>query len=258
MTNTTHNHLIDINSNVNDLIGYGATFGILHILSGPDHIAAIITISANKGYKAFIIGAKWGIGHAIGLLIIFAVLLTIDAEILYKTKIAEWIVGCFLVLLGFHGFYKTRNYNKLISSYENNQFIEDNKDNEINTSEIQIDNDDNKKSMYVYIITLSKEKILSLITGILHGLAGTGGVLGVLPAILIENKEKSAAYLTTFCVSGIITMSIFSAIWGEISKKATRKLGKIILGTSSLLSVIIGFLWIGLLATDQMDVVFGK
>jgi uncharacterized membrane protein YfcA len=253
MTNTTHNHLIDINSNVNDLIGYGATFGILHILSGPDHIAAIITISANKGYKAFIIGAKWGIGHAIGLLIIFAVLLTIDAEILYKTKIAEWIVGCFLVLLGFHGFYKIRNYNKLIGSYENNESIEDNKDNEI-----QSNNNNNKKSIYVYIITLSKEKLLSLITGILHGLAGTGGVLGVLPAILIENKEKSAAYLTTFCISGIITMSIFSAIWGEISKKATRKLGKIILGTSSLLSVIIGFLWIGLLATDQMDVVFGK
>jgi drug/metabolite transporter (DMT)-like permease len=110
----------------------------------------------------------------------------------------------------------------------------------------------------LYSFKLNKEKLLSLITGILHGLAGPGGILGVLPAVMISNREKSAAYLGMFCLTGILTMGVFSAIWGEISKHLASKFGTIILGLSSLLSVIIGFLWIGLLASNQMDIIFGE
>lgn len=231
MSNTTNYHYIEENSDIGNLISYGILFGMLHILTGPDHIAAIITISVNKGYQAFFIGVKWGIGHSIGLLIIFGVMLTIDKEILYKTQIVEWIVGFYLILLGFYGFYKTyKTYKyKLLIPTENDIVV--------------------KTTFFL------KEKILGLITGILHGLAGPGSILGVLPAILIEDKSKSAAYLGTFCGTGIFIMGTFSAIWGEISKKASEKIGIIIIGLSSLVSFIIGILWVSLLASNMIDII---
>lgn len=257
MTNSTQHDIIPEHSNIGNLVGYGAMFGTLHILTGPDHIAAMVTISANKGYKAFLIGVQWGFGHSIGLLIIFAILLTIDDNILEKTYVAEWIVGFFLIFLGFLGYYRTYKYYKQKTIIYNIQ--------EETTAivpyqeqakyKIYINKYKNYINKYKYL--LDKHKILSLITGILHGLAGPGGVLGVLPAILLNDKEKSAAYLGTFCTIGIITMGTFSALWGELSKQIGKKFDIIILGTSSSLSIIIGIIWISLLATDNMETVFG-
>ena len=251
MNNSTQHDIIPENSNIGNLVGYGALFGTLHILTGPDHIAAIVTISANKGIRAFFLGIQWGFGHSIGLLIIFAILLTIDDNILEKTYVAEWIVGFFLIFLGFLGYYRTYKYYKQKTIINNNIQEE--------TTAIIPYREQNKYTIYInkYKYLLNKHKILSLITGILHGLAGPGGVLGVLPAILLNDKEKSAAYLGTFCTIGIITMGLFSALWGELSKQIGKKFDIIILGTSSSLSVIIGIIWISLLATDNMETVFG-
>lgn len=248
-------HIIAEDSSTGNLVAYGALFGVLHILTGPDHIAAMVTISAKKGIKAFFIGAQWGLGHSAGLLIIFCILLTVDHGILDKTYIAEWIVGVFLIFIGFLGFYRTHRYHKKQKLLANLRDLEDLEDSEnIDNSAIVPYWQNPEASKYI----LNKYNILSLITGILHGLAGPGGVLGVLPAILIQDKSKSAAYLGTFCATGIITMGSFSALWGELSKRVGQNFGTIILGTSSLLSVIIGCLWIGLLASNQMHTVFGE
>ena len=58
------------------LIGNGIAFGIIHVLSGPDHLGALVTLSANVGsFKAFTIGVGWGIGHTAGLLVVATILL---------------------------------------------------------------------------------------------------------------------------------------------------------------------------------------
>ena len=62
-------------SEVNDLglaglIGLGATLGVMHVLSGPDHMSAIAQLSCGKRLKGFWLGAKWGVGHSSGLLLI--------------------------------------------------------------------------------------------------------------------------------------------------------------------------------------------
>ncbi|CEL92650.1 unnamed protein product [Vitrella brassicaformis CCMP3155] len=48
--------------------------GIAHVLTGPDHVSAIITICVRKRFKAFYYGIRWGIGHSIGLLLVGLVL----------------------------------------------------------------------------------------------------------------------------------------------------------------------------------------
>ena len=56
------------------LIGLGAMLGIMHVLTGPDHMSAIAQISCGKRWKGFWLGAKWGAGHSTILLIMCALL----------------------------------------------------------------------------------------------------------------------------------------------------------------------------------------
>ncbi len=66
----------DQNLSYGQLIGKGILLGMLHVLSGPDHLAALVALSANVGKCwAFSVGVGWGIGHSTGLLVVATILL---------------------------------------------------------------------------------------------------------------------------------------------------------------------------------------
>jgi hypothetical protein len=54
-------------STIAGIIGKGIGMGFLHVLTGPDHLSALATLSANVGNgKAFSLGVRWGVGHSTG------------------------------------------------------------------------------------------------------------------------------------------------------------------------------------------------
>ena len=61
--------------------GLGSLLGMRHALE-PDHLAAVSTLVTRErsGYKAALIGAWWGLGHTLSLLVVGAVLLVLRAE----------------------------------------------------------------------------------------------------------------------------------------------------------------------------------
>lgn len=93
------------------LIGEGITMGTLHVLTGPDHLSALATLSANVGNcAAFNLGVQWGLGHSTGLVIVGSALIAasdsgaeevVVPELL--SKILESVVGVFMLLLGIYG-----------------------------------------------------------------------------------------------------------------------------------------------------------
>ena len=107
--------------------------GILHVLTGPDHLSALATLSSTdlgprtkqreasstalKGcdFRAFLLGVRWGIGHSIGLLIVGGILICIqegtsDGEWKgldsWVASILETFVGVFMICLGVYGITK--------------------------------------------------------------------------------------------------------------------------------------------------------
>jgi hypothetical protein len=54
--------------------------GIVHVLSGPDHLSALATLSVGGSWQAFWLGIRWGLGHASGLMIIATIFLAGQEE----------------------------------------------------------------------------------------------------------------------------------------------------------------------------------
>ena len=95
------------------LIGEGIAMGTLHVLTGPDHLSALATLSANRRCAAFSLGVQWGLGHSTGLIIVGSALIAasdsgaeevVVPELL--SKILESVVGVFMLLLGIYGVIK--------------------------------------------------------------------------------------------------------------------------------------------------------
>ena len=105
----------------------------------------------------------------------------------------------------------------------------------------------------------TKTKILSFAIGIVHGFAGPGGVLGVLPAVALHDPVKSGSYLASFFVSSIICMGIFAAIYGEATARcaSSRRVRFYVNLTSASLSLLVGITWIVLLSLGKLEDIFG-
>ncbi|KAL7558997.1 hypothetical protein ACA910_010876 [Epithemia clementina (nom. ined.)] len=122
------------NNGVFSVIATAFTLGILHVLTGPDHLSAMATLSANVGNshcKSFWLGIRWGVGHSTGLVIVGVVFIifgaaqhnggddssfTIPSTV---SQVFDAIVGIFMISLGAYGIFKARRnkYRSLKNTY---------------------------------------------------------------------------------------------------------------------------------------------
>jgi hypothetical protein len=105
---------------------------------------------------------------------------------------------------------------------------------------------------------LATRKSLSLVAGIVHGLAGPGGVLGVIPAVQLHNGRLAALYLGCFCASSTLTMGMFAVFYGTCTAKLGQCLHSVFVIEllSASLSILVGVTWLALLSVGKLDDVF--
>ena len=100
------------------------------------------------------------------------------------------------------------------------------------------------------------QKVISFTIGMLHGIAGPGGVLGVLPAVEMQNWRASTVYLGSFVISSTLSMGAFAALYGEVTKRigATQFIFDFALRIfSSVLSIAVGAVWVVLSILGKME-----
>src|SRR2546428_13784728 len=87
----------------------GFVAGMIHVWSGPDHLAAIAPLAVRKPARAWIAGARWGLGHSAGVAVGGLLALWLR-DLLPGNLVSTWgerIVGGMLFWVGLWALRKT-------------------------------------------------------------------------------------------------------------------------------------------------------
>ena len=183
----------------------GIAAGLLHVVSGPDHLAAVAPLTSNSGRHQWKTGLQWGAGHTAGVVLI-AVLLLLMREQLPLDAIAaysERLVGIALIAVGAWGIWRARRAS-----------------------------------------TAHSHNGASFAMGALHGLAGSSHLFGVLPSLAFSARADAALYLAGFGVGAILAMTAFAAGLGLVAIRTGQPRG-LLYASSAVALVIGGFWLVG-------------
>jgi ABC-type nickel/cobalt efflux system permease component RcnA len=227
---------------------YGLIASILHVISGPDHLAAVSPLAIENKLKAWLVGLGWGIGHTAGMLVVGMLFILfkdfIPVELISTSS--ESIVGFVLLIIGFWAlwriFGKTPKHKHLHPhTHANDHGISFTHIHTHNHPAVNIHRHEHKKAVNQSFISAS-------IIGLIHGMAGFSHLLGVLPTLAFKTISESAYYLIGFGVGTIISMVVFSVVLGFVAFKTDNSkrpfLFRTVQLTGAMASILIGIYWI--------------
>ena len=227
---------------------FGLAASIFHVLSGPDHLAAVGPIALDNKLKSWLVGLSWGLGHITGMLIIGALFIFFKDYIPVEQISAhsEKIVGIMLLAIGVWAFYRLwSSHHKLLHSHQH-MHIDENGNAVIH----QHEHSHEKSKRHIHYHKKIKKQTYIAVTGIgiIHGLAGVSHFLGILPTLAFKTKFQSIMYLTGFSLGTIIAMVVFSVILGLIAKFAAENKKAVISNWINVIAgtaaIFVGIFWL--------------
>ena len=185
----------------------GAAAGLLHVFSGPDHLAAVAPLTAGNDRHHWRTGLQWGAGHTAGVLCIATLLLVMREQLPLDaiSAYSERLVGLALIAVGICGAWRA--------------WV--------------------PRCRGAWVHTHAKT---SFAFGMLHGLAGSSHLFGVLPALAFSAPAESMFYLGGFGLGAIAGMAAFAAGIGLVANRSGRV--NSLLYASSAAALVIGGFWL--------------
>jgi len=232
------------------VIALGFFLGMRHA-TDPDHVVAVTTIVTRQSsiLRSACIGAFWGLGHTLTILLVGAGIITLNLVIPPRLGLSmELSVGMMLILLGVMNVVSfLRSVPELAPGESSGQLM----------AHTHVHTEGNPPEGHMYVSSHTSlaymdsslgrlevyRYIRPLIVGIVHGLAGSAAV-ALLVLTTIQDRRWAAAYLLVFGIGTIagmmlITMSLASTFhWLGRRWQFSRRLAL----ASGLLSVAFGLL----------------
>ena len=227
---------------------FGVIASLAHVLSGPDHLAAIGPLAINANRRPWFIGMSWGIGHLCGMLIIGVLFFYLKEfiPVEFISANSEKMVGILLIVIGLWAIYKMLTYHSTDTHAHDHSHEDEtgstyihrhHHHHETGTAHLH---PHEKRNRQTYLAALG--------IGVLHGLAGVSHFIGLLPTLAFESRFDSAMYLTGFGIGTILAMVLFSTVLGLIATKASRSrkdlLFRSINGIAGISAIFVGIFWL--------------
>ena len=220
----------------------GLIAAMTHVISGPDHLAAVTPLVFDTRKKHWQIGLFWGVGHIIGMLLI-GLLFFFFKDFIPVAKISQYseqLVGVVLIGIGLWAFYRIKHrkaMHKHPHFHPDKDLLHIHKHAHEAPSHEHIH--EHQKQLQNYWTATG--------VGIIHGFAGIAHFVLLLPVLGFSTRFESIQYMLGFALGIILAMIIYTAIIGKFPKKHPEKalpLYKNLQFWSGVLAIGVGLFWI--------------
>lgn len=213
----------------------GLITGAGHVWSGPDHLTAVAPLAVRQPNRSWVLGLRWGIGHSAGVAVVGLLSLMLR-ELLPVEWLSSWgerLVGFMLIAIGLWGVRKALQ--KTVHTHEHTH--------------------DGDRHVHIHVHSAKaghdarahQHTHAAFGIGILHGLAGSSHLLGILPMLAFPTVTQALGYLVAFAVGTVVSMAGFSWAMGIAARRCAAKglqLYRGLMITCAAAAVIIGCVWI--------------
>lgn len=223
----------------------GILASALHVITGPDHLAAVTPLAIENKSKAWHVGIFWGLGHIAGMLLIGVLFLLFKEFIPVEaiSEYSEFIVGFVLIFIGLWAFYKAFSKSR---SHHVHPHLHDEPKPHIHIHAHKHDTEHGH--VHTHQKPVRQNNLTAFLVGTLHGLAGISHLVLILPTLAFPKTIDSVTYLIGFGLGTILAMMIYSIILGYISKRIVmnhkHKMYQTLRIVGGSFAIIIGVFWI--------------
>jgi hypothetical protein len=171
----------------------GLLAGSLHVVSGPDHVAAIAPLSLRTPKGGSALGAVWGLGHGggVALWVAGAALLRAGWGYELPSAVLEAVVGVALMALGVVSY---RRASARESATEHGSAL---------AHEARAH---------------GRGRVAAFVMGALHGSAGATHLLALLPTLGLPTRG-AVAYAAGYLLAGVLAMASVGSVIGRLSAR---------------------------------------
>ena len=226
---------------------FGLLAALIHVLSGPDHLAAVGPLAFNTRLRSWTVGMAWGFGHVLGMLIIgilfFFFRELIPVELISKNS--DRIVGIMLLLIGFWAFFRLYRQQRKAQHEHYHKHATENGEAYIHTHAHR-----HSKAFEIHTHPDFEKQTIKTALGIgtIHGLAGVSHIIALLPTLAFATKTASAFYLLGFALGTIVAMVAFSLLIGYLAHysggKSKPVLFRAFSGVTATAAIFVGCYWL--------------
>jgi threonine/homoserine/homoserine lactone efflux protein len=198
----------------------GISAGVIHALSGPDHLSAVAPLVINERSRRWRMGLFWGIGHSLGVWIIGLIALVLRGFLPIES-LSSWserLVGVVLIGVGLWGLRRAFAA-KLPAPH------------------VHDEEEQGKR----------RPGRAAVLIGGLHGLAGSSHVIGLLPALAFPSRGASLCYVIGFGLGAVVGMTTFSTTFGLFAHRITGRgvrAYQTLLACFSAAAILVGGYWL--------------
>ena len=209
----------------------GAAAGLFHVLSGPDHLAAVAPIAVADRERGWIAGWTWGLGHASGVVVV-AVIAVLLRDLLPPVDVisawSERVVGAALIVLGLWAL--RRSARIAPRPHEHGAVAHDH-------LHVQAGPGWLRRLGHVHA---------SFCLGVLHGVAGSSHFFGVLPALALPTRGAALTYIAAFGVGTVVAMTAFAAAAGMAGARTRHGAAahRAMMTAAAVVAIVVGGVWL--------------
>lgn len=210
----------------------GFLAGSVHVLAGPDHLAAVAPFALRQRWRAWISGIQWGVGHTVGVGLIALAAWWLRG-LLPLERISGWseqIVGVVLVAIGIWTIRAALR--RRIHVHRHTHGSAPHVHPHIHGHGASSDHDHSHAPLWI---------------GFLHGAAGSAHFVAILPALALGSSVEAASYLTGYAGGTVASMVAFTIVLGTLSVRlggSSSRFYEGFLVTAGGMAVVVGAIWL--------------